>query len=127
MEDKKSFVKMQNPLLQHWTNIAIGKSNFHLSASVNSRDNSINIWLNIMGEQAKENYDKLYESSYENSKTEVSKDLVWDKMEGRKMSAVMLKTSADFTIKDDWTKQFEWYKEHLEKYTKYFKPKIAKI
>lgn len=127
MENKKSFVKMQNPLLQHWTNIAIGKSNFHLSASVNSRDNSINIWLNIMGENAKENYDKLYETSYENSLTEVSADLVWDKMEGRKMSAVMLKTSADFSNKADWTKQFEWFKDHLEKYTKYFKQKITKV
>lgn len=127
MESKKSFVKMQNPLLQHWTNIAIGKSNFHLSASVNSRDNSINILLNIMGDNAKENYDKLYEISYENSLTEVSQDLVWDRMEGRKMSAVILKTSADFSSKKDWTKQFEWYKEYLEKYTKYFKPIITKI
>lgn len=127
MENKKSFVKMQNPLLQHWTNIAIGKSNFHLSASVNSRDNSINILLNIMGDNAKENYDKLYEISYENSLTEVSPDLVWDRMEGRKMSAVILKTSADFSSKKDWTKQFEWYKEYLEKYTKYFKPIITKI
>jgi hypothetical protein len=127
MEDNKSFVKMQNPLLQHWTNIAIGKSNFHLSASVNSRDNSINIWLNIMGEQAKENYEKLYEVAYENSLTEVNKDLVWDKMDGRKMSAVMLKSSADFSNKTDWTKQFAWFKDNLERYTKYFKPKIAKL
>jgi len=118
---------MQNPLLQHWTNIAIGKSNFHLSASVNSRDNSINIWLNIMGEQAKENYEKLYEVAYENSLTEVNKDLVWDKMDGRKMSAVMLKSSADFSNKTDWTKQFAWFKDNLERYTKYFKPKIAKL
>jgi hypothetical protein len=59
--------------------------------------------------------------------TEVSADLVWDKMEGRKMSAVMLKTSADFSNKADWTKQFEWFKDHLEKYTKYFKQKITKV
>lgn len=127
MEENKSFVKMQNPLLQHWTNIAIGKSNFHLSASVNSRDNSINIWLNIMGEQAKENYDKLYELGYANSKNEISEDIVWDKMDGRKMSAVMLKSSANFSKKDDWQNQFQWFKEHLEKFTSYFKPKIVKL
>ena len=76
---------------------------------------------------AKENYEKLYESSFENSLKEVSHDLVWDKMEGRKMCAVMLKASADFTNRADWSNQFEWYKEHLEKYTKYFKPRIVKI
>jgi hypothetical protein len=127
MEAEKSSVKMQNPLPQHWTNIAIGRSNFHLSASVNSRDSSINIWLNIMGEQAKENYDKLNELAYENSFIEVHKDLVWDKMDGRKMSAVMLKAPGDFTDRNDWNIQFEWFKDNLERYTKYFKPKVAKL
>ncbi len=127
MEAKKSFVKMQNPLLQHWTNVAIGRSNFHLSASVNSRDSSINIWLNIMGEQAKENYDKLYETAYENSLTEINTDLVWDKMDGRKMSAVMLKAPSDFTDKNDWNNQFQWFKDNLERFTEYFKPKVANL
>lgn len=127
LESRKSFVKMQNPLPQHWTNIAIGKSNFHLSASVNSRDNSLNIWLNIMGDHAKENYEKLHEASYESSLTEISANLVWDKMEGRKMSAIMLKASGDFSNRAEWTKQFEWFREHLEKYTKYFKQRITKV
>ncbi len=74
-----------------------------------------------------ENYDKLLEASYETSLTEISADLVWDKMEGRKMSAVMLKASGDFSNRAEWTKQFEWFKEHLEKYTKYFKPRITKV
>jgi hypothetical protein len=127
MELKKSFVKMQNPLPQHWTNIAIGRSNFHLSASVNSRDNSINIWLNIMGDNAKENYEKLYEISHEKSFEEINKDLVWDKMEGRKMSAVMLKTQRNFTDKNDWNNQFVWFKDNLERFTKYFKANVAKL
>jgi len=104
--------KLRNQL-QHWTNIAIGKSDFHLSATVNSRDNSINIWLNIKGDQAKENYNKLYEIAYENSLSEVSKDLIWDKMDGRKMSAITLKLSADFSNKNDWTNQFLWFKDNL--------------
>jgi hypothetical protein len=127
MEKNKSFVKMQNPLLQHWTNIAIGKSNFHLSASVNSRDKSINIWLNILGESAKENYESLYELAYDNSFKEVNKDLIWDKMEGKKMSAVMLKVKGDFTKREDWFNQFKWFRENLEKFSKYFKPIIASI
>jgi hypothetical protein len=127
METNKSFVKMQNPLLQHWTNIAIGRSYYHLSASVNSRDNSINIWLNILGEQAKDNYEKLYEAAHEKSLAEVNKDLIWDKMDGRKMSAATLKTKGDFTDKNDWPNQFKWYKDNLERFTKYFKPIIAKL
>lgn len=127
MEDNKSFARMQTPLLQHWTNISIGRSNFHLSASVSSRDNSINIWLNIIGDNAKENYDKLYEIAYEKSLEEISEDLVWDRLEGRKMSVVMLKTTGDFLKRNEWTKQFIWFKDYLERFINYFKPKIAKL
>lgn len=127
MESQNSSIKMQNPLPQHWTNISIGKSNYYLSASVNSRDSSINIWLNIVGDQAKENYDTLYSLAFENSLKEVSQNLVWDKLDGRKMSAVMLKYNGDFTDKNGWNNQFAWFKENLEKFIKYFKPIITKI
>lgn len=127
MEEKKSFVKMQSPQAQHWTNVAIGKSNFHLSASVNSRDNSINIWLNITGDKAKENFEKLYESAYENSLNEISPKIVWDILENRKMSAITLKSKSNFMIEDDWENQFEWFKRNLENFTTFFKPKLKKI
>ena len=127
MEGNKSPVKMQNAQPQHWTNVAIGKSNFNLSATVNSRDTSINIWLNIYGENAKELFEKLKDLSYSNSFNHVSEDVVWDVMEGRKMSAVTLKTGGDFTNKNDWVRQFEWFKEHLEKFTIFFKPLVKKL
>lgn len=127
MERNKSFVKMQNALPQHWTNIAIGKSNYTLSANVNSRDNSLNIWLNIQVENAKEAFDKLYELAFENSLDEISNSLEWNRMEGRKMSAVTLKTEGDFSNKKDWERQFTWFKENLEKFTRFFKPLVREL
>ena len=127
MERNKSFVKMQNALPQHWTNIAIGKSNYTLSANVNSRDNSLNIWLNIQVENAKEAFDKLYELAFENSLDEISNSLDWNRMEGRKMSAVTLKTEGNFSNKKDWERQFTWFKENLEKFTKFFKPLVREL
>lgn len=127
MENNQSGVKMQNPLPQHWTNVAIGKSNYHLSATVNSRENSIGIWLNIVGKDAKENYEKLYELAYEKSKNKISDSLSWDKMDGRKMSAVILKHTADFSVKSDWSNQFAWFKEYLEKFIEFYKPLVKRI
>jgi len=127
METNKSFVKMQNPQLQHWTNIAIGKSSFHLFATVNSRDNSINIGLNIVGKRPKENYDELYKVAFDDSLIDISPDLVWDRLENRKTSVVAIKANGDFTNRDDWARQFAWFKEYLEKFTAYFKPKIMKM
>lgn len=127
MEENRSFVRMQNPLPQHWTNVAIGRSNFHLSVTVNSRDNTINIWLNIGGEYAKDNYSKLWKIAHNDALTEISEDLIWDRMEGKKMSAVILKTKADFTNQADWTNQFVWIKSNLEKFVTFFKPIIANL
>lgn len=127
LETEKVSFKMQNPPAQHWTNIALGRSDFYLSASVNSRENVINIWLNITGNNAKDNYDKLYNTAFELSKTEISPDIVWDRMEGRKMAAVMLKTNGDLNKKGDWEKQFIWFKNYIEKFVIYFKPIIKKI
>jgi hypothetical protein len=127
MERNKSFVKMQNPLPQHWTNISIGKSNYTLSANVNSREKTLSIWLNIQVENANEAFDKLYELAYDKSLIEISRALEWNRMEGRKMTAVTLKTDGDFADKKDWERQFEWFKNNLEKFTKFFKPLLKEI
>lgn len=126
LERNKSIIKMQTPPAQHWTNISIGKSDFSISATVSSRDKTIGIWLNILGSNAKENFDKLYSAGYEKSFDEVNQDLKWDRMEGRKMCAVILKNTGDFSNTDDWDNQFEWLKTNLEKYHKFFKPIIMK-
>lgn len=127
MEDNKSFVKMQNPRPQHWTTTAIGKTNFDLTAAVNSHDKTICIWLNILGDNAKENYEKLYAKVYECSLKDISGDIIWDKMEGKKQSSVVLRISRDFSNKSDWASQFEWFKTYLEKYSKCFRQKLKSL
>lgn len=127
MESKKSFLKMRNPLPKHWANIAIGESGFRLSATVNSKDDSINIWLNILNDKSKENYNKLFETAQENSFIEVSQDLIWDRNDSKGSAAVRLKNIGDYSNKKEWDNQFKWFKEYLEKFTMYFKPKIAEI
>lgn len=127
MEEQRSFVRMQKPLPQHWTDVAIGRSNFHLSANVNSRKKLISIWLNIQGEKAKEHFDELYKRAKEQSEKEISTTIQWDRLDDKKMCVVHISTSADFTDKNDWNNQCTWFKENLEKFTRFFKPIIAEL
>jgi len=127
LEENKSPVKMQNAQPQHWANVAVGKSDFNLSAQVNSTKNILTIMLNITGDHAKAHYDKLYELAYDGALIEISESIIWDKMEGNKMSCVFLRTTGVFVNKNDWSNQFIWFKENLEKFTKYFKPIVRKI
>ncbi len=126
-EDNKSFVKLHSAQPQHWINAAIGRSNFFLSANVNSKEDSISISLNIIGDDAEQNYERLYELGYEKSLKNISPDLLWDKMEGRKMSCVLLKTSGDFTKRNGWPNQHAWFKDNLEKFKKFFRPLVKKV
>lgn len=127
LDANSKVIKMQKPLAQHWANLSIGRSNFTLSANVSSRDNTISIWLNIMGDRAKEFYDLLYASSYEKSLLDVSSDILWMRLDTKKMSAVGLKVKADFNSQEDQLRQFLWFKENLEKFTKFFRPIILKL
>jgi hypothetical protein len=127
LEEKKCNFKIQKPAPQHWTNISMGKTNLYLSLTINSRDKSINIWLNIQTENAKEMFEKLYKLAFKDSMSYISPNLFWDKMEGRKMCAVTLKTAGDFSNKQDWNRQFEWFRSHVDKYQQYFKPIIKNL
>lgn len=124
MDDQRSFVKMRNPLPQHWTDVSLGKGTFYLSATINSRDNSLNIWLNIVGEKAKENFDKLFDLASDESLSVINPNLNWDRMDGRKQCAVILKSSGDFTQRNEWILQYKWFKEYLELFTNFFRPRI---
>lgn len=127
IEESNSKIRMQSPRPQHWTNLAIGKSNFHLSASVSTRDNTISIWLNIRGENAKQNYDNLLETAEQQSYSKISTELKWLRMDDKKQSAVILTTNGNMTNKKDWINQFKWFTENLELFTNFFKPLIRKM
>ncbi|MEQ9063722.1 MAG: DUF4268 domain-containing protein [Vicingaceae bacterium] len=127
MDENGAKFKMQKPLPQHWTNIAIGRSDFHLSAAVSTRDNTLSIWLNITGVNAKGFFDKLSAQSKEESFEKISPDLRWERMDNNKQSAVILSTNGDMTNRSQWIEQFGWFKENLELFISLFKPIIKKL
>jgi len=127
LQKNNSSVKMQNPPAQHWTTITLGRSEFNISAQVNSREDILAIYLNIFGDNAKALFDKLYELGYKDSLEAISKDIIWEKLESKKMSFVCLQTSGNFMSKTDWPSQFAWFKENLEKFNKFFKPLVKKV
>lgn len=127
MEESGSKIKIHKPQPQHWTDMAIGRSGYHLSATVNTRDDTLNIWLNITGSNAKENYDKLFSTSKEKSLSVISQSLLWNRMDDKKQSAIILTTKGQLSNKSNWNSQFEWFKENLEAFTSFFKPIIKNL
>lgn len=60
-QQKECPLRSQKPAAHHWTDFAIGSSQFSLSTTVNSQDMKISVWLYIKGDNAKDNFDKLCE------------------------------------------------------------------
>jgi hypothetical protein len=127
VEEAGSAIKMQKPLPQHWTNVAIGKSNFYLSPNVSAKEKGLSIWFCIEGPNAKPNFDKLHQNCYEQSMVMFGDSLVWDRKDARKMSAVVLNGPGDFNDKKDRVRQFDWFKTNLEKLTRFFRPEIERL
>lgn len=127
MEDNNSFVKLLGTPPKSWFNIAVDKGRYFLIPSINHQENSLNISLTIIGEKAKEDFERLYEIAYEDSLIEISKEIVWYKLQANIRSVITLKTYADFTDRSDWTNQFAWFKMYLERFDKFFRPKIRQL
>jgi len=127
MEANHSIVQLLGTPPKSWFNAAKDKGRYFLSVNVNSQDSSLNIWLNIIGENAKEDFDKLCENAYKDSLIEVNQDLKWYKIRAKIGCTVTLKAYADFLERKDWMNQFAWFKENLEKFDIFFRPRLDEL
>jgi len=126
LEKKKSSVKIKKSLPQYWINFPMGKSEYFVQTMVNSKEPLLTIMLCFMGTDAKNNFDKMKKLSYDKSFS-IDKNIIWDKMDGKKTSAVYIKTEGDFTDENDREKQFTWFMTNLEKFVNYFRPFIKEM
>ena len=127
VENNGSPFKVQKPAPQHWTIIALGRSNFQLSLTVNSQSHVICVNLEISGEHAKENFDKLRDLYEEDSKEHISTDIEWLRLDDRKSCMVKLSKSFNFIDESSREAQFAWFVEYVKKYINYFRPKVKSI
>ncbi len=120
-------LKNQKPLPQHWTNFAIGKSYFHMEALISVRNQTIRVQLVLNGPNADEQFEILREKYEADSLEKVASQLVWQTKENTKASWVHLERKADVSDKSDWEPQFMWFKETLEAFDHFFRPKIKQL
>lgn len=126
-ESQGTKIKSQKPSPQHWTNYAIGRSNFHMAAVHSVRDKFIRVEFIINGNDSKEKFDILSNKYEQESYSYIDPNLIWDKLEDRKGSWVYLQKDVDVNNKSDWHNQFQWIMKNLEKMDKFFRPKIKAL
>lgn len=126
-EEKGTFLRHQKPQPQHWTNFALGRSHFHMSAVSSVRENFLRVELLINAEKSKEVFRLLQEKYQEASYEHISPDLVWDELLDKKVSIVYLRRDAKVNSIQDWPNQHQWFMEILEKMDRFFRDKIKEV
>lgn len=122
MESNKSEVKIKKTNPQYFLNFPLGKSEFNVSAQVSSKDKELKITVNFWTEKSKINFEKVKKIAYNDSLK--FDGLYWDKNEGHILSFVTITTKGDFTDKNDWKNQFNWFMKNLNGLISFFKPII---
>jgi hypothetical protein len=123
---RKSFLKIQKPLPQHWTNVAIGRSYFFMIAAVNTREKEIAVELVIDGSMAKPRFRSLEAMKGEiEAVTKVPLD--WNELPHRQQSRIGLSKKADPTVVAEWPAQHVWLLDTLEMFHRAFSQRIKTL
>jgi len=126
-EESNTYLRFPKPNPQHWMNFSLGKSNFWMSAICNVRDSFIRIDVNIAGDGAKEKFNILKDKFESDSKNIFGDELIWDELPNAKQSSIYYKNYVDVKNRSLWNDQHDWFKLNLEKFDKYFRPKIKSL
>lgn len=94
LQTHSKIIRPQKALPQHWTNFAIGRSHFHLSASVNSQEKLITVNLNLTGTDSKMHFHLLLVQK-EALESQLGFKLHWDEKPEGIESWIFIRQPAD--------------------------------
>ena len=99
---------------QHWMDYPIGKTGYHLSASMNSRERYVRVDLYISGEDAKQRL-ALLEQQKEEIERELGSPLEWgdESPTARDSRIAYYCRDVDPDDETDWLRQHEWLAKRL--------------
>lgn len=119
-------ISPQKPLPQHWTNIAIGRTNFHLVATVNTWDKQITVYLCLSGPHAKPHF-YLLQKEKELIEKEMGATIDWRELPENKESHLTIRYVADPTDRSKWPEQHKWLTTQLENFHRVLSKRIKQL
>lgn len=123
---ERSYLNPHSARGQHWTNVAIGHSDFLLQARINANEKTISVALNLHSEDAKAFFALLYAERQE-IEDDFGQSLEWLEKLETKRSLISLAETADIYDRTKWEAQHEWFRQTLESFDRVFRRRIAKL
>ena len=124
LEDRGSPIHSGRPSKDHWTNVAVGRSNFNLVAWNGMRDDRSGVYLQLTGPNAKAHFwliDQRHHTLVEERLSPLGK-VEWRPLPNAKESQVSLVRPSTPTKKETWPDLDDWMANALEAMHKLFSP-----
>jgi hypothetical protein len=134
VEENSSTIRPQKPLPQHWMNMAVGRSGFHLTAIFSfwrpdptpSEPHEIRAEFVCDGSNAKE-YFALLEAQRSEIERELGEPLVWHNPLDAKSCKMYISQPVNAMEMDAWQQYQEWLLGKLERLRAVFSPRVRSL
>lgn len=104
---RKSNLKPQKANPQHWLALSIGRSNFNLSATVNTQEDRIGVEVYVSEIYAKKHFKNLL-TDKASIEQEVGASLDWLELPDKEASRILLvRPDSDITDEQRWPEQHQ--------------------
>lgn len=127
IEANKIPLRPQKPLKQHWNNIALGKSGFHISTTVNTRENRLGVEVYIDHKESKAHFQALF------AKKAAIEEMLgfamdWQELpESHACRVAYYRPDSPFENESDWNAYFAWMAQTATKIDSVFRPLIREL
>jgi hypothetical protein len=129
LEDRGSPIRTQRPSTDHWTDVAVGRSYFHVSATNGMRDNNSAVSLILSGLDAKPHF-KLIEQRHRAMVEEQMSPfgpVEWRLLPGKKVSTIKIARASTPSDQTTWPELNEWMAGALERMDALFRPIVKTL
>lgn len=127
MLEKRTSLSLRKPRPQHWYNIAVGRSGYHLSLTFNTRDNKVGCELYINDDEDGQKFNAIKKQKDKVEEKLSSKELKWLKLPNKKASRIVEYKKADVKDEKNWDELFFWLHEKAERFHNVFSPIVKSI
>lgn len=121
--EKKVLVSAQTPRPQYWFDVALGRSNIHLSNIVNTSDNKIGVRVYMHNSIADAALGQLL-SEKETIEKEIGHQLQWNPNPENRDKIIALNKDVDLGNRENWPSYIEWLVDMTGRFRAVFVPRV---
>lgn len=126
IKDQNPPFNVQSPSIDHWSSIAIGRSNFSIALSLVPKHQCITCELTITPSWKDSAFEQLA-AQREDIESELGKPLEWLPLPGRKVARIMVKANID--PKNDSNRELvkQWMNEQANAFYRVFRSRVQNL